>query len=378
MSQLDASALFRCVARGDMAPLTVAAKAHGASLLRLTNKGGMSLLELARRRKNREATKLLQRIHKEEKAAALARKKPRYPPLTDSLAAQPGQWVRVLAGGMYHGNLAQVVKWVPEREQFLVRLKNSLGQSRRRRFRPEKLSRASPPPHPTLRADFTRNGLTVRNGVLVKAHTSITSVVVPSSVTAIAHSAFYYCGAFGSQSTSSCANVSIAIGRAAFEQHCCSPTSAERADETCLWYWEDSRRMVWDRVSNGPSSVESLKAYAGCRPVVLPASVKGIGDRAFGSRRALRALIFVTRRYEYEMEAFLACLLRRDRDSSDRDASGDGLPLDRFVHALRAVNVRRKVYSYLPQAELTVVRNARLCPRRVGHDGTPLPYTPKW
>ena len=111
-----------------------------------------------------------------------------------------GQWVRVTGpfnkkskNNMHLRKLGQVQRSVMHRGKLraLVRLQNSVGDSRYVHFLPDRLEASMPPPHPTEFASYTYRGVTVSDHVLTSVSTGVTSVHLPDHVVKIANCVFY-------------------------------------------------------------------------------------------------------------------------------------------------------------------------------------------
>ena len=121
-------------------------------------------------------------------------------PRAQMLTLKVGQWVRVTGpfnkkskNNIHLRKLGQVQKSVMDRGKLraVVRLKNSVGDSRFARFLPDRLEASRPPPHPTESASFTYGGITVSDHVLTRASTNVTSVHLPNHVVKISDCVFY-------------------------------------------------------------------------------------------------------------------------------------------------------------------------------------------
>ena len=200
---------------------------------------------------------------------------------------------------------------MPTKEQFLVRVKNSAGAARSVRFLPGQLTASLPSP------SFDSGGLKVRADTLISAGRNLTSVVIPSSVKAIAAMAFKRCNKLTSCSIPPSVT---AIGSSAFFG--CSLTSV----------------VI-------PSSVTSIKEETFCynsnlRTVTLPETIGAIGRKAFYGCRSLTQVLYDARCHE--MQALLACRVKRHRDPFL-----NGKRVDFFVIALSTTGVRRIIASYI-------------------------------
>ena len=139
-----------------------------------------------------------------------ARPHPHPPPRAQMITLKVGQWVRVTGpfkknskNNIHLRKLGQVQKSVMHRGKLraVVRLKNSVGDSRYMRCLPDRLEASRPPPHPTTCASYTYEGITVSDHVLTGVRPWVTSVHLPDHVVRIDRCVFY-------SRPSPCANVS--------------------------------------------------------------------------------------------------------------------------------------------------------------------------